>query len=233
MTRWSAGLFMVGLVVVVGCVTTDAPLTAVPGSVFGFAPTSTVDTKVNYAPPSLELAARVDAMGTRIRVANPQIAFRPLFRTIGTAQPEIFHRGVDEILITEGLVKECKTDAQLAAVLSMELGKMVSERMAEMPTGLARDDAPIELRVGNDGGGSFGDADQLRRAELAKFQKQERQRQRLAATTADPKNLAAVFMEKAGYTPADLDSVGPMLTEAAENRTLAKQLLNAPPIKTN
>ena len=50
---------------------------------------------------------------------------------------------------------------------------------------------------------------------------------------ADPKNLAAVFLEKTGFTQADLDLVGPILTEAAENRTLAKQLLNAPPIKTN
>ena len=143
MTRWSAGLSMAGLLAVVGCVTTDAPLTAVPSSVFGFAPMPTVDTKVNYAPPSLEIAARVDAMGTRIRIANPQIAFQPLFRTIGSAQPEIFNRGVAEILITEGLAKECKTDAQLAAVLSMELGKMVSERMAEMPSGVTREDPPI------------------------------------------------------------------------------------------
>jgi hypothetical protein len=233
MTRWSAGLSMVGLILLVGCVTTDAPLTAVPGSVFGFAPAPTIDTKVSFAPPSLEIAARVDAMGTRIRVANPQIPFRPLFRTIGAAQPEIFHRGVDEILITEGLAKQCKTDAQLAAVLSMEFAKMVGERMADTPAGMVRDDPPIELRVGNDGGGSFGDADQLRRAEMLKFQKQDRQRQRQAASNADPKNLAVVFLQKTGFTPADLDAVAPLLAEAAENRTMAKQLLNAPPIKNN
>ncbi len=49
MTRWSAGLSMMGLLVLIGCVTTDAPLTAVPGSVFGFAPTPTVDNKVSFA----------------------------------------------------------------------------------------------------------------------------------------------------------------------------------------
>ena len=127
----------------------------------------------------------------------------------------------------------CKTDAQLAAVLSMELAKLVSERMAEVPAGMLRDDPPIELRVGNDGGGTFGDADQLRRAEMLKYQKQERQRQRQAASNADPKNLAAVFLQKAGFTPADLDAVSPLLAEAAENRSMAKQLLNAPPIKAN
>lgn len=223
---------MMGLFAVMGCVTTDTPLTAVPGSVFGFAPTPASDTKVSYAAPGLEAATRVETVGTLIRRSNPQIAFTPLYQTIGSPQPEIFHRGVSEILITEGLVKECKTDAQLAAVLSMELGKMVSERMAEMPSAV-REDPPIELRVGNDGGGSFGDADQLRRAELAKFQKQDRQRMRQATASADPKNLAVAILQKAGFTPADLDSVSPILADAAENRSLAKQMLNAPPIKTN
>lgn len=233
MTRWYASLIGTGVLAIVGCVTTDSSTTAVPGSVFGFAPMPTSDTKVNYASPSLEIAGRVDAMGTRIRQANPQIPFQPLFRTIGSPQPEIFHRGAAEILITEGLAKECKTDAQLAAVLSMELAKMVSEKMAETPNGIVRDDPPIELRVGNDGGGSFGDADQLRRAEMLKYQKQERQRMRQAATQVDPKNLAVVILQKSGFTPADLDSANSILSEAAENRTLAKQLLNAPPIKTN
>ena len=233
MIRLFSSLSLVSMLALVGCVTTDTQLSPVPGGVFGFAPTPSSDTKVSYAAPGLEIAGRVDAMGKRILLANPQIPFQPLFRTIGSPQPEIFHRGVTEILITEGLANQCKTDAQLAAVLSMELGKMVSERMAEMPSGLTREDPPIELRVGNDGGGSFGDADQLRRAEMAKYQKQERQRMRLATSMADPKNLAAAILQKTGFTPADLDSVNPILTEAAENRTLAKQLLNAPPIKTN
>jgi hypothetical protein len=233
MTRWYASLLQLGVLAMVGCVTTDAPISAVPGSVFGFAPTPNTDTKVNYAPPSLEIAGRVDAIGTKIRVANPQIPFQPLFRTIGSPQPEIFHRGVAEVLITEGLAKECQTDAQLAAVISMELAKMVGERMAELPNGVVRDDSPIELRVGNDGGGSFGDADQLRRAEILKYQKQERQRMRQAASQVDPKNLAGVILQKSGYTPSDLDSVSAILSEAAENRTLAKQVLNAPPIKSN
>jgi hypothetical protein len=232
MTRLFAGLLASGLLLMAGCVTTDAPISAVPGSAFGFAPTPANETKVNFAPPSLDMAARVDAMGTRIRVANPQLAFKPQYLTIGSPQPEIFHRGVSEILITEGLAKECKTDAQLAAVISMELGRMVAERMAE-PGPSVRDEPPIELRVGNDGGGSFGDADQLRRAEMATYKKQERQRMRQAASMADPKSLAATILQRAGFAPADLDSASQILEEASNNRTLAKQVLNAPPLKVN
>ncbi|CAN5303189.1 hypothetical protein BH10PLA2_BH10PLA2_21850 [soil metagenome] len=232
MTRLSAGLFACGLFLSAGCVTTDVPISPVPGSAFGFAPTPTTDTKVNYAPPALDTAARVDEIGNKLRIANPQLAFQPQYLTIGSPQPEIFHRGASEILITEGLAKECKTDAQLAAVLSMELGKIVAERMME-PGATVREDPPIELRVGNDGGGSFGDADQLRRAEMATFKKQERQRMRQAASIADPRNLAVGIMQKAGYTPADVDSVSKILDEAGNNRTLAKQVLNAPPLKVN
>ncbi len=93
---------------------------------------------------------------------------------------------------------------------------------------------PSGAPVGNDGGGSFGDADQLRRAELAKYQKQERQR---AISSSHGHSRSQDFgcrhPAKSRYTPADLDSVSPMLADAAENGSLAKQLLNAPPIKPN
>ena len=56
---------------------------------------------------------------------------------------------------------------------------------------------------------------------------------RQAASTADPKNLAIGILQKAGYAPADLDSVSAILTEAGENRSFAKQVLNAPPLKAN
>ena len=137
MTKWYVGLFLMGVLAVVGCVTTDNAITPVPSSVFGFAPAPNPDskTKVNYAPPSLEIAARVDAAGAKILIANPQIPFKPLFRTIGSPQPEIFHRGVSEILITEGLASECKTDAQLAAVLSMELARWWASGWPSFPTG--------------------------------------------------------------------------------------------------
>src|SRR5437879_3739195 len=84
------------------------------------------------SPASTEAASRVDKIGRGILAANPQIGAKPLFRTIGAPRPEVFHRGTDDVYVTEGLVRLCETDGQLAAVLCAELAKMVAEREAEI-----------------------------------------------------------------------------------------------------
>src|SRR5262245_41303759 len=73
------------------------------------------------SPGSTEAAARVDTIGRGILAANPTIGAKPLFRTIGAPRPEIFHRGTEDVYVTEGLVRLCETDGQLAAVLCAEL----------------------------------------------------------------------------------------------------------------
>src|SRR5262249_39695897 len=77
--------------------------------------------------------ARVDAGGRQLLAANPQVGAKPLFHTIGAPQPEVFHRGTSDVWVTEGLVRQCATDGQLAALLCLELGKMVAEREAAAP----------------------------------------------------------------------------------------------------
>src|SRR3954451_23584672 len=49
--------------------------------------------------------SRVHSLGTRILADNPQIAAKPLFRTIGSPEPEIFHQGMSTVVITQGLVE--------------------------------------------------------------------------------------------------------------------------------
>src|SRR5713101_3621413 len=71
--------------------------------------------QVSYAPASPELAQRVDFIGRKIVAANPQIAMKPLFGTIGSPSPEIFHQGTNMLWVTAGMVEQCKTEAQLAA----------------------------------------------------------------------------------------------------------------------
>src|SRR5262249_46184611 len=84
--------------------------------------------RANYPAAPLESAARVDTVGMQLLAANKEIGLQPQFRTIGAPQPEIFHYGTSNVLITDGLVKQCATDGQLAAVLARELAKMVTER---------------------------------------------------------------------------------------------------------
>jgi len=185
------------------------------------------------APASLQAAARVDSLGRKIVAANPQLGVQPLFRTIGATQPEIFHQGTAEVDITEGHVKQCPSDGQLAAVLAMELGKMISEReaFAGPQTRAPEHEPPMDVRIGSDNAGAFGPADQLHRAELAKYDKERRQRATGAASPLDPQALARAYLVKAGFTAADLDAAAPLLHAAAENNTFAKQLLSSPQIQ--
>src|SRR5262249_60580267 len=109
---------------------------------------------VACSPAAEEAATRVGVIGQKLITANERLGVRPLFRTVGSPTPEVFHRGTSEILITEGLVKQCTSDAQLAAVLSQELGKMVSEREAGAGA-LARNPdrgPPPHMAIGNDVG---------------------------------------------------------------------------------
>src|SRR5262249_25936539 len=87
----------------------------------------------NYAPASGELSRRVDCIGRGLLAKNPQIGMKPLFATIGSPDVEIFHKDTSMVWVTAGLVQKCKAEADLAAVLSLELGKMVSEREALAP----------------------------------------------------------------------------------------------------
>jgi hypothetical protein len=172
----------------------------------------------------LASAARVDTLGRKLLVANPQLGMKPMFRTIGAPEPEVFHHGTTELNITEGLVKQCTTEGQLAAVLSMELAKMVGEReIAAGPRARVPDRTPpLDVPVGNDYGGSFGSSDQVHRAELAKYEKELKKKAESAASF-DPQALARGYLTNAGFAPTELDEVHAILSGAADNRTFAKQ----------
>jgi hypothetical protein len=180
-----------------------------------------------YAPASEETGKRVGLIGEKLLAANRQTAIHPVFQTIGSADVEVFHQGATNLYVTEGLVRQCKTDGQLAAVLALELGKMVSEReaLARPAARMADRWSPMEVRVGNDVGGTFGAADGTHLAELAKAE-----RQRGAAANAppppppSPEVLARCYLCKAGYSSDDLSDVTPLLRKAEGNYALEKQL---------
>lgn len=180
---------------------------------------------------SVETAARVDSMGRRILAANPPLGLQAQFLTIGAPGPEIFHPDLTKIVITEGLVKQCNGDGQLAAVLCIELGKMVSEREALAgPRTRAPDrEPPMEVRVGSDSAFSPGAADQTYLAERWKFDRdRDRPRNTKSAPSVslppDPQTLANTYLTKTGFPPADLDAVVPLLNAASRNNTFEKQM---------
>jgi hypothetical protein len=213
-----------------GCFDSEAKTSLVPDNPFGQTVVAATPTHVTYAQAPLESAARVDQVGQKLVRANPQMAMRPVFRTLGVPQPEVFHRATTEVDITEGLAKQCTTEGQLAAVLGRELAKMVAEResLASPESRQPAGTPPPDLHVGDGLGGSFGAADQLHRAELAMYEK-DHPRNSGPLLPPNPDALARTYLTKAGYAATDLDAVSSILRAAAENNTYAKQLLAASP----
>jgi hypothetical protein len=225
MPRRIAPLALPLLLAALGCLPLDSATTLVPVNPFSTEPAAPPQpAQVNYAPANGEAATRVGLVGQKVVAANPQTGVRPLFRTVSAPQAEVFHRGTTEVIITEGLVKQC-TEGQLAAVLAVELGKMVSEREAQAA---AQDqvpdrDPPPALDIGGDAFSTRGAADQTRLAELAKFERQKRAAAGRPMAPPDPQALAHGFLLKAGYSAADLQAAESVLKAAAQNMTLERQ----------
>ena len=226
MARRIAPLGLPLLLAALGCLPLDSTTTTtlVPGNPFSTEPAAPPPAQVNYPPANNEVATRVGLVGQKIVAANPQTGVRPLFRTVCAPQAEVFHQGTTQIIITEGLVKQC-TEGQLAAVLALELGKMVSEREAQLAVkdqGPDRDPPPA-LEIGGDAFSSRGSADLTHLAELAPYERQKRAAAGRPLAPPDPQALAHGFLLKAGYSAADLQAAEPIVKAAAQNMTLEKQ----------
>lgn len=219
--RWSCG----SLTVLAGCMGLDKS-----GSDNFFHHPQAMPALPPLTPASTEAAARVDAMGRRILCSNPQLGVRPMFRTIGAPQPEIFHRGTSDICITEGLVNLCQTDGQLAAILTTQLGKMIAEREASTPANVRQPflTPPISTPLATDS--LLGTApDQTRLRELANY---ETPRQLRNQPVAPPEagTLARVALLRAGFHDSDLQAAAPLLQKASESLTFERQMTNQPPV---
>jgi hypothetical protein len=229
MTRrvWPLGLpLVIGLA---GCMSTGEGTALVSHSTFPATPAEAG--KAAQAPhaPATEEAARVVLTTARKVVdANPGLGAKPVFLTVGAPAPEIFHQGDRQVVITEGLARQCKTEGQLAAVLATELAKMASERRALAGASLPDPGLPISAPVGNDSRGAFGSPDATGLMELAKYEQQHKRRQEIAAAPpAPPADLAKGYLKRAGYDPADADAVAPLLRAAEGNAAVERAMTAA------
>jgi hypothetical protein len=173
------------------------------------------------APASVETAQRVEDLGRQIIAQNTFTGLDPILHTMGVPEPVLFHRGTAELFISEGLVKQCKTTDELAAVLCSELGKMMAEK--RLARGVGRDKDPIPSVALPDTGFN---AEGTRAAELAL------QQQPLKPGDADPVLLAKDLLRGAGFDPAELDRAEPLLKQSSRGEDLEKQMSGSAPAPT-
>jgi len=217
------------LCLAVGCVPSERAAQLVHDNPFAGPLAAPPASQSAYAPAATDVAARVDTLGRAILAANPQLGVQPLFRTIGTGDVEMFHRGTSEITLTEGLVRQCPADGALAAVLCMELGRMVSEREALVAPRKRTHErgVPIDVGISGDNG-----ADRTRLAELAALNEPDRRRTvQGPALPPDPQALARTYLTKAGYQAGELDGVQQQLRTAEASGKFEKQLATPGPAR--
>jgi hypothetical protein len=207
------------------------PLGTVPDHPFTPAPTGPMPT-IAHAPATEAATRRLNDVGQKILAANAELPVRPVFLGIGSPEPQIFHRDTTAIYVSDSLVSRCSTEAQLAAVVANELGKMVSTREALLALKSRRGerDRPMSMPIGTESGGTFGPADGTRLAELGKYEKDTGHGPNggTLSPPPDPDLLARTYLKKAGFATTDLDAVAPLLREAAEHSDIEKQFNTGP-----
>ena len=170
---------------------------------------------------STKAATRVHAVGNDVLAKNVgDIRDKPVFLTVGLKEPMIFHRSsgdVTSVVISEGLVERCGTDAELAAALCYELGKMSSDKPA-LGSSRGDKDLPYAPRLAPDVIGNGNSPDMTRMAEEGyNDRRAPRPAGRSREPKPDPKTLAQNYLIKAGYTADDLDKIGALLKDSADN----------------
>lgn len=167
-------------------------------------------------PPSLKTAERVDALGRRVVAQNPFSGLEPLFHVVWVPESVLFHRGTAEVFISAGLADRCKTEPELAAVLCAELGKMSAEKRRAALHGKDRDSIAAVPAA---------DANVLDPAKSAEVSRQEKGApHRFTADELNAEAVARDLLRGAGFDPAELEKVRPLLKQSDRGDTIRKQM---------
>jgi predicted Zn-dependent protease len=222
---------MLCLLLSAGCVTpptspTEKSTQQVPAVPFT-EPRGPIAQKVTYTAASQDTSYRVELIRGKLIGENPQSGLRPYVTAIGSADPEIFHVSLNQIYITQGLVQQCQTEGQLAAVLANELGRMVSEREAGVSDQVRNPERPPPIMVPIGVHGNGRDADPTFYAEMAK-QEKVYPKQTKKLPPPNPQQVARNILERAGYERTELDGALPILQNAERFQVLQNQFKGTP-----
>lgn len=167
---------------------------------------------------SAKAATRVHSLGNAIVAANgADITIKPIFFTIGLPEAMLFHQGNGEVVISEGLVNRCSTDAELAAILSHELATMMADQEERNSPRSRERELPPAPRLTPDITGSGNSPDMTRAAEEGYLRRNQRDTATARPSRPDSTTLAKAYLQKAGYDAADYARVETMLRDAEKN----------------
>lgn len=170
---------------------------------------------------SVEQASRVDLIGRQLVNQNPFLGLDPVFQTFGLQDPEIWHPDFNAVFITEGLVKLCPSDEELAAVLAHELAKMAEEQRAA-----AKVRRLEPLQPGSEGplpGGNIAAQSHDLAINALADQKLGQSGPTFSYSQQDIDSRAGDILQSAGFDAKHLQQVQPLLKQARSHRALSRQ----------
>jgi hypothetical protein len=160
-------------------------------------------------------------VGRRVLAANSHAKLNPLFLTVGSDEEAIYHTGETQIVISEGLVKKCPSDADLAAVLSFELAAMMAAKeQTRQDSEVRRREAPLAPTVG------LGmEPDMTRAAELADWDRRNpRTPTAPAGRVQNCEQRARDYYLKAGFSQEEFEKALPLVRFAQTNGQKMKRI---------
>lgn len=170
----------------------------------------------------VETSQRVDELMRRILDQNPFTGIDPIAHTFGRKESMLFHRGNGELFISEGLVKKCRTEPELAAVLCSELGKMMSQQKSAAAAGRLPSTIP-DIALPN----GLPDANSVQIAEMTRIERQQKERQ--LHDQSEEVQLAKMLLKGAGFDPNELDRIESMVKQSESGEQLRKQFAGTSP----
>ncbi len=170
--------------------------------------------RTNYAPAARDVAYRVELTRAKLIDANPQLGLSPNVTAITSSDPEVFHTNLQQMFITDAMVRRCESDGNLAAVLAYQLGRMVVEREASVADQVRQPERlpPMHLPIGNTT--DSREADPLNLIELGRYEKQFPKSAPRKLAPPNPHQVARAILERANYQRTELDAALPLLQTA-------------------
>ena len=160
-------------------------------------------------------ATRADAIASAVIAANrSELPEGLVLMTVGFKEPMLFHQG-SAVWVSEGLVERCLTDAELAAAISHELGKITVARPKTAPRN--EQDLPPLVPGPSDVVGAGHTADMTAAAELAMASRRTARAKGPREPKPDPRTVAQNLFTKAGYPAEDFKRVDALVREAEDN----------------
>jgi hypothetical protein len=163
---------------------------------------------VPRADPSNQMAAVSDDQQWRIRaerifhrLLQTQSPAGPVPHLLVVPQPEPLLRSQppDQVIVSLGLLRQCRTDGELATVLSFPLARLLQQPGPASPV---LDRPPPDVPIGPESS-TYGELPPWRQAELVKTGHARRQPVRVPSR--DPILLARQMVLRAGYSDAEFE----------------------------